>query len=138
MQVNSDFLAIEPLAIEGHPVIQRWKFQREHLVGGRAKECITSSQRQETRYWDLLKASAAYHEFHKTNVFPWYMAGVELGDLKATAGGKGTYRIVREDIFEAFKLDNKVVKRRQEMEAGGAMEEEDDEFGEFDWDIDVS
>lgn len=121
---RADFLAIEPLAIEGNPVTKRWKNERSRSSG--------------TGYWNLLKASAVYHEFHKSGKYAWWIAGVELGELKATAAGKGTYRIVKEDIFEALKLDNKVVKRRQEMEYGSVMQEEEDEFGDFDWDdIDV-
>ena len=122
---RADFLAIEPPAIEGSSVIRRWKHseQQNGFAGN---------------YWDLLKAGAVYHEWHRIGGnFPWYTAGVELGELKATAGGKGTYRIVKENIFEAFKLDNKVVKRRQELDYG-SVEEEEDEFGDFDWDgIDV-
>ena len=119
---RGDFLAIEPLEIKGDPVVERWKLERDQTRG-----C-------ERAYWDLLKASAVYHEFHKAGKFPWYVAGIELGELKATAGGKGSYRIVKDQIFEAFKLDNKVVKRLQEVEAGSAMEDEEDEFGYFDWD----
>ena len=122
---RGDFLAIQPLALD-HSVIKRWRQQPEQNKGCKSP------------YWDLLKASAAYHEFHKTKNFPWYMAGIELGELKVTAGGKGSYRIVKNEIFEAFKLDNKVVKRRQEAEAGRAMDDDDDEFGDFDWDdIDI-
>ena len=121
---RADFLAIEPLAIEGNLVVKRWKNERSQFFG--------------TGYWTLLKASAVYHEFHKSGKYAWWIAGVELGELKATAAGKGTYRIVTEDVFEALKLDNKVVKRRQEMEYGSLMQEEEDEFGDFDWDdIDV-
>ena len=117
---RSDFLAIQPLALD-HSAIKRWRQQPEH------------SEACNSRYWDLLKASAAYHEFHKTKSFPWFMAGIELGELKVTAGGKGSYRIVKNEIFEAFKLDNKVVKRRQEAETSRAMDD-DDKFGDFDWD----
>lgn len=121
---RADFVALEPLAIEGNIVTKRWKNERSQFSG--------------TGYWDLLKASAVYHQWHKSGKYAWWIAGVELGELKATAAGRGTYRIVREDIFEALKLDNNVVKRRQEMEYGRFMEEEEDEFGDFDWgDIDV-
>ena len=119
---RGDFLAIEPLAIEGNPVVKRWKRKLEQAPG-----C-------EKAYWDLLKASAAYCEWHKAGNFPWFIAGVELGELKATAAGKGSYRIVKAEIFEAFKLDNKVVKGRREVESDRAIEQEEDEFGDFDWD----
>ena len=117
---RADFLTIEPLALESNLVTKRWKRERDQKHG--------------LPYWDLLKASLVYHEWHKTgNRYPWLIAGVELGELKATSGGKGTYRIVKEDIFEAFKLDNKVVKRRRELDYG-QVTEEDDEFGDVDWD----
>ena len=129
-QCRADFLAIEPLALESNPVTKRWKRERDQKQkhGGLA-------------YWDLLKASFVYYEWHKSgNRFPWHIAGIELGELKATAGGKGSYRIVKEDMFEAFKLDNKIVKRRRELDYYGGQllagdGDDDDEFGgDVDWD----
>ena len=122
---RADFLAIEPLALENNPVTKRWKREQ--------------NQKHGLRYWDLLKASFVYHEWHKVGRrYPWYVAGVELGELKATARGKGTYRIVTGDIFDAMKLDNKMVKRKRELDYGRVAEDEDDEFGDFDWsDIDM-
>ena len=71
---RADFLAIEPLAIEGNLVVKRWKNERSQFFG--------------TGYWTLLKASAVYHEFHKSGKYAWWIAGVELGELKATAAGQ--------------------------------------------------
>lgn len=118
---RADFLAIEPLALESNLVTKRWKRERDQKYGLEA--------------WALLKASVVYHEWHKKGgKYPWYVAGVELGELKATAGGKGTYRIVRGDIFEALKLDNKTVKRKGELDYGRVTADEDDGFGDFDLD----
>ena len=36
------------------------------------------------------------------------MAGIELGEIKATAYGRGTYRAVVE-VFDAVKLDKRVI-----------------------------
>ncbi|KAL8793337.1 MAG: hypothetical protein Q9195_004114 [Heterodermia aff. obscurata] len=119
---RADFLAIEPLAIENYLITKRWKRERDQKHG--------------LTYWDLLKASFLYHEWHNRGKYPWYVAGVELGELKATAEGKGSYRIVKDYMFEAFKLDNKAVKRRRELDYGRMDEngDDDDEFGAFDWD----
>ena len=119
---RDDFLAIKPLPVESHFLTQRWKHEQEQglYVG--------------ISYWDLLKASAAYDQWHKSGLLVWFVAGVEIGEIKVKARGKGSWRTIKQGIFEAFKLDNKVVRRRQEIEAGRAFEEEDDEFGDFDWD----
>ena len=123
---RDDFLAVKPLALEDYPITKRWKRENEQQT-----VCGIG-------YWQLLKASAAYHEWHKTGAFPWYLAGCELGILKASAAGTGSYRVTKMEVYEVYKLDNKAVRRRQEMEAGRAMDDDDDEFGEFDWDyIDI-
>ena len=113
-----------------------------------ASDRISSWQRDYARgrssYWDLLKASVAFHLYHKRN-FVWHIAGIELGEIKATAGGRGAYRAVVGDVFEAFKLDKRVVDRtmRKDMiEKEGRSrvlegdEEDDDEFGAWDWEVD--
>ena len=111
---------------------------------------ISSWQRDHARgrlsYWDLLKASVAFHLYHHhIGSFLWRMAGIELGEIKATACGRGAYRTVVGDVFEAFKLDKRVVDRamrRDVMEKEGesrvleGVEEEEDEFGVWDWGVD--
>ena len=95
-------------------------------------------------YWDLLKASVAFYH-HYRSAFIWHVAGVELGEIKATSRGRGTYRPVTEEVFEVFKLDPRAVDGvlRREMLEGegqgkvdGEFDDSDDEFGGFDMDID--
>ena len=92
--------------------------------------------------WDLLKASVAFQLYYPTS-FIWHMAGVELGEIKATARGRGNYRVVVGDVFEAFKLNRKVVDgsvRRRELLRGEDVQPvqdgDDDEFGVWDWGVD--
>lgn len=104
---------------------------------------ISSWQRDHARgrssYWDLLKASVTFDLYYSTG-FIWHVAGIELGEIKAMAGGRGTYRTVVGGMFEAFKVDKRVVDgtRRREMQEreGGPRVEEDDEFGVWDWGVD--
>ena len=107
---------------------------------------INSWQRDHARgrssYWDLMKASVAFYLYYQTS-FIWHMAGIELGEIKAMARGRGTYRTVVGEVFEALKVDKRAVDgaRRREMfqrEGGQRVEEEEDdgEFGTWDWGID--
>lgn len=88
-------------------------------------------------HWDHLKASVAFYLYSSTT-FIWHVAGTELGEIKAMARGRGTYRIVVGEVFEAFKLDPKIVdaamRRMLGVGSGGNSEVEDDfdEFGDFD------
>lgn len=84
--------------------------------------------------WDLVKASVAFFQHHK-RAFVWHIAGTELGEIKAMAKGRGTYRVVTDDIFEAFKLDSKLVDgmKRREVEADRRGVEEDF-LEDVDWD----
>ena len=113
---------------------------------GETSDRISSWQRDHARgrssYWDLLKASVAFHHYHKSR-FIWHVAGIELGEIKATARGRGTYRAVVGEVFESFKLDRKLVNgamRREMFEREGGLrveeEEDDDEFGVWDWGAD--
>jgi len=74
-------------------------------------------------YWALVKASVAFHLHHK-RAFVWHTAGIELGEIKATAKGRGTYRIVTPEIYDAFKLDSKLVNgvKRREIERDADMD----------------
>lgn len=97
-----------------------------------------------TSHWDLLKASVAFHLYYKRNFkFVWHIAGVELGEIKAMAKGRGTYRVVTNEMFEAFKLDRRLVdgSRERDMELEKAEqpreaeeEDDDDEFNDSIWD----
>ena len=119
---RDDFLNLKPLEDEAqHPVVRRW-YQE-------------SGDTDRGGYWNLLKASALFSENHRSSLV-WYAAGVELGEMKVTAGGRGTYRPVIGEIFNVFKLDAKAVDRARrvaENEAAAAEEDDDDEFGDLDW-----
>ena len=124
---RADFVAIKPkidetLFGESSDRIRRW--QQDHLRG-------------KVSYWDLLKASVAFHHFHKSVAFIWYVAGIELGEIKATRGGRASYRTVVNPVHSTLKMDGKLndgAKRREmQMEelrkAKIHEEEEEDEFG---------
>ena len=128
---REDFLNLGP-TLDSPPTsdkIASW--QREHAAG-------------RSSYWDLLKASVAFH-YHYRSAFIWHVAGVELGEIKATSRGRGTYRPVVEGIFDAFKLDSRAVDgalRREMLEregqgkVDGGFDDSDDEYGGFDIDMD--
>ncbi|KAL9125558.1 MAG: hypothetical protein Q9217_005249 [Psora testacea] len=131
-QCRADFLSLSPIGpteSTHDTTIHRW--QNEHRRGKAA-------------HWDLLKASVAFHLYHKTK-FVWYVAGVELGEIKATAKGRGSYRTIVNNVFESFKIDGKLVDRARRRELGvrqqacpGSMGgEEYDEFGEWGWEDDI-
>jgi len=67
--------------------------------------------------WALVKASVAFRHHHK-RAFVWHLAGIELGEIKAMAKGRGTYRVVTNELFDVFKLDSKLVDgvKKREME----------------------
>ena len=83
-------------------------------------------------HWRLLKASAFFRKYHEWSMV-WHVAGAELAELKATAGGFGTYRIVAGSIYPAMKLDGKLVdsnkKRLTLRNEEGDREEEEYEWG---------
>lgn len=87
--------------------------------------------------WSLVKASALFHTYHKTKV-AWHVAGVELGEIKAIARGRGTYRVTVAGIFNAMRLDRKAVDRARrgqlESEEANDVGDEDAEYGFFDRD----
>lgn len=128
---REDFLNIGP-TLDSPPMsdtIASW--QRDHAAR-------RSSQ------WDLLKASVAFHH-HYRSAFTWHVAGVELGEIKATSRGRGTYRAVVEEVFGAYKLDSRAVDgalRREMLEregqgkVDGEFDDSDNEFGAFDIDMD--
>lgn len=119
---REDFLNIQPLEDEmQHPVVKKW--------------CREWKGTNRGGHWSLIKASALFSEHHRSNMV-WYTAGVEIGEMKATAGGRGTYRPVIGEIFNVFKLDAKAVDRARriaENEGAAGEEDDDDEFGDLDW-----
>lgn len=138
---RADFVNLKPTTttLNGSPPpaetsdrIAGW--QRDHARG-------------RSSHWDLLKASVAFYHYYQTS-FIWHTAGIELGEIKATAGGRGAaYRVVVGEVFGAFKVDRKVVdgaRRREEVaerEGGGegrveGDEGDGDEFGVWDWGVD--
>lgn len=128
---RADFVSLKPtlddcLSNEPSDRIRSW--QRDHARG-------------RPSYWDLLKASVAFHHYYRSTNFIWHTTGIELGEIKATAHGRGTYRAVVGDMFEAFKLDKRVVDRAMRREGEQKVEEElrddddddDDDFGYDGW-----
>ena len=121
----------------------------ESTLGGETSDRISSWQRDHelgrSSYWDLFKASVAFYNYH-IGTFAWHVAGIELGEIKAKACGPGTYRTVYGKMFDAMKPDRRLIAaaRRREMferEGGswiqeGNEEEEEDEYGDWDWGID--
>ena len=92
--------------------------------------------------WDRLKASVAFYH-HSKGTFVWHVAGVELGEIKAMAKGRGTYNVVSQEFYEVMKLDSKAVDRalRREMlecdgggKIDGELDDSENEFGQFDID----
>jgi len=128
---REDFLKLAPTldASSTDPISDRISsWHRDHARG---RSC----------HWDLLKASVAFYHNHKST-FIWHIAGVELGEIKAMARGRGWYRVVVGEVHEAFKLDPRVVDgaRRREMrdlmegEEGGKLgDEEGDDDTETDF-----
>lgn len=122
---RADFVSLKPtlddcLSDEPSDRIKSW--QHDHARG-------------RSSYWDLLKASVAFYLYYQST-FIWHTAGIELGEIKATAHGRETYRAVVGDVFEAFKLDKRVVDRAMRREGAQKVEEElgDDDHDDFGYD----
>ena len=154
--VRDEFLGLEPsaAAIAQSPVVRRWaqdlrsnKPIRELNTVVRApsfKADPGTPPSSPVNHWALLKASTAFSMFHNTN-FIWYIAGPELGILKATAKGMGGFRTVTKGMWECMKMDRKMVERRKarerndaEMEMYGELDagegvEIGDEYGSWGW-----
>lgn len=81
-------------------------------------------------YWSLVKASCFFYKYHKSRLV-WFTAGIELGEIKAMARGRGTYRATVAGIYSAMKLDRKYVQRarRKDLEREEANDVEEDEYG---------
>lgn len=114
---RSEFLALKPLADINHPVVERWRSETEDLadVG---------------KSWRFIKASAMFWLWHRSGKFVWYVAGPELGEIKAKSRGLGSYHIIVGDLYDFYKLDGKMLRRKQgregEAEQWGIEEKESD------------
>lgn len=125
---RADFLAITPCyasGVDNYHVVRRWN--RENGGGDFS-----------AKYWSWLKASVFFlqRRNHERSI-AWYVAGVELGEMKAMARGTGTYRLVKREVHHAMKLNGKLVddfKRDSILEAEEAGEEEEDDYGVWGWD----
>ena len=125
---RADFVNLKP-TLDDHP---------PHETSDRVNSWQRDVARGRSSYWDLLKASVAFYLYHKST-FIWHVAGIELGEIKAMARGRGTYRAVVGEVFDAFKLDKRAVDGAMRREMGMRAEEEqddEDEFGVWDWGVD--
>ena len=121
---REDFLALHPTIersdmCDTSDTIRRW--QQDHSMG-------------RASHWDLIKASTAFLRYYKSVSFIWHTAGVELAEIKATKGNRGTYRCVVNPIHRNFKLDRKLIEagKRKEMqleELRKAQGSDEDDFG---------
>lgn len=125
---RAEFLALSPhnkQGIENSHVIRRWERDSKDVSG--------------KRYWNLLKASMLFYHYHPRKMV-WHVAGIELGEIKATCKGPGTYRVMVNGVFQAMKLDRKMAEKVTKMElmrdAEGKEEGDGDEYGDFSWDGD--
>lgn len=125
---RADFLTIKPCSapgVDSFHVVERWN--RESGSGGFG-----------AKYWSWLKASVFFqHRDNHRRRLVWYVAGVELGEMKALARGTGTYRLVKREVHHAMKLNAKLVdefKRDSILKAEEAEEDEEDEYGGWAWD----
>ena len=87
-----------------------------------------------TGRWDLLKSSFAFLHYHNSFSFIWNTMGMELGEIKATKNGRGSYRYVVNPIHITLKSDSKLVQsvKSREMqleELRKTQGSDEDEFG---------
>ena len=95
------FLAIEPLHESNYCLAKRWSKECE----GRREGWPGS--------WLALKASALFAEYHQKGMFPWLVAGKELGALKAGAIDDNP-QIIVERLYQYYKVDTKLMGKRKE------------------------
>ena len=111
-ETHSRFSKILP-AESTHPLVCRWR---------------RDAERSDVSHWSLLRASAAFIRYHRgTGKFLWYVAGRELGLMKA--GKTGRWHAVVEPVYAALKPDagyiKKVGSKRLFDEVFGRVEEEE-------------
>ena len=121
---RADFVAISPtLPGDG-----------KQIASDRIREWRLFHAGGQSSYWDLLKASIAFYKYHKTT-FLWYMAGIELGEIKAAVKGRGTYRMTVNHVYNAMKMNGRFIEgtlRREDLEDDDIIGSHD-EFGVWDW-----
>ena len=112
------------------------------VASDRISEWQRKHQANECSYWDLLKASVLFSKWQ--GKVAWYTAGVELGEIKATSEGRGTYRVVCDELYAASKIDSKYVERVRRRESIEERADDDvdgsddnDEFGSMAWMHDI-
>ena len=125
---RAEFLAIIPShtqEIDDFHIVRRWE-----------EDC---NDRNGQQYWNLLKASMLFFLYHQRKMV-WHVAGIELGEIKATSRGVGTYRVVVNGVFQAMKLDRKMAEKVRKVElmrdVEGREEGDGKEYGDFSWDGD--
>lgn len=125
---RADFLAINPCydsGVDKCHVVRRWSGE-------------SGSRNFDAKRWSWLKASAFFQDTNNQGSRVWFIAGVELAEIKAMAHGTGTYRVVKREVHHAMKLNGKLVdgsERNSLLEAeNAAEEEEEDEYGVWGWD----
>ena len=114
------FLAIPPMADINRAI-----------PSDRIREWQDQCRQELPSYWNLLKASVAFHKYHSKK-FVWHMAGLELGEIKVKSTG---CRSIVNGIVDVMKVDGKTVdgiKRREDFEDDG-LNGDGDEFGAWDW-----
>ncbi|KAI9878540.1 MAG: hypothetical protein M1830_000594 [Pleopsidium flavum] len=115
-ETHSRFVRIMP-ADSTHPLVSRWR---------------RDAERNHVSHWSLLRASAAFIKYHRgTGKFLWYVAGRELGIMKAAQTGR--WRAVVEPVYAALKPDAGYVKkigskRLWDEGFGGTVEGEEEEL----------
>lgn len=102
---RDSFLAIQPLEKITHSVVDRWRSEAETptAIGGS---------------WRCIKASALFYLWHKSGKFVWYVAGLELGQIKAQAKGLDNYHTIVGGLYEFYKMDGKMLRRSQGRNSG--------------------
>lgn len=141
------FLAILPPSDSSHEVVKRWWREEDPTntttyssssfttsftsitstsTAAATSFTSTTTAREEEEavedayqfsHWKLLRASAAFAKFHNTK-FVWYVAGRQLGFLKARIGRESV--MLRGDMHAALKVDGGFVRKvgRREEEEG--------------------
>ncbi|MCJ1354929.1 MAG: hypothetical protein MMC33_004919 [Icmadophila ericetorum] len=115
-RLRENFLAIQPPEDGSYYMLPRWRMEARNPVVGTS--------------WLLLKASALfYRSYDYRNLFIWYIAGKEFGELKARAFRDGS-TLTTSDIHLAMKVDAKYARRRNEgllsIEDGPVTSQDDD------------
>ena len=85
----------------------------------------------ETSQWALLKASTAFHHYHKRGRFVWQMAGRQLQFMKARMKG-GPITAMTPSMYACIRPDNKYIKQAVAFDEGHSTyydDEDEDGYG---------